>query len=118
MKSGPVEAAFRFPLPPKGTAWRPASGFATLSIVSVQLLPNPLWPDSSKLTSELARRRSRCGSVRGRPVLSSHFSPGFAPHVGQRTDRAGFFLAFMDYTMGRRSPTKWSIVTSPQLYFR
>ena len=51
-------------------------------------------------------------------MLSSHFSPGFAPHVGQRTDVAGFFLAFMAYTMGRCSPTKWSIVTSPQFYFR
>jgi hypothetical protein len=38
-------------------------------------------------------RRSRCGSVRGNPVLSSHFSPGFAPQVGQRTatfSRLGF----------------------------
>jgi len=29
-------------------------------------------------------RRSRCGSARGWPVLSSHFSPGAAPQVGQR----------------------------------
>jgi len=28
--------------------------------------------------------RSRCGSVRGWPELSSHVSPGAAPHVGQR----------------------------------
>lgn len=33
-------------------------------------------------------RLSRCGDVRGRPVASSHFSPGFAPQVGQRTDSA------------------------------
>ena len=33
--------------------------------------------------------------MRGKPVLSSHFSPGFAPHVGQRTDMASFSLAFM-----------------------
>jgi hypothetical protein len=31
-----------------------------------------------------AKRRSRCGVLRGWPVPSSHFSPGFAPHVGQR----------------------------------
>jgi hypothetical protein len=29
-------------------------------------------------------RLSRCGSVRGWPVVSSHFSPGAAPQVGQR----------------------------------
>ena len=44
------------------------------------------------------KRRSRRGSVRGCPVLSSHFSPGPAPQVGQRTGctclRVGF-LAFM-----------------------
>lgn len=45
--------------------------------------------------SEATKRRSRCGSVRGRPVLSSHFSPGFAPHVGHRTANAGFCLVFM-----------------------
>jgi len=45
--------------------------------------------------SEPIRRRSRCGLVRGSPVLSSHFSPGFAPQVGQRTTRASFSLAFM-----------------------
>jgi hypothetical protein len=46
--------------------------------------------DCSAYFSEPAKRRSRCGSVRGNPVLSSHLSPGFAPHVEQRTDRAGF----------------------------
>src|SRR6185437_3683597 len=46
--------------------------------------------------SEAAKRRSRWGSVRGKPVLSSHFSPGRAPHVGQRTDSACFWLTFMD----------------------
>jgi hypothetical protein len=30
-------------------------------------------------------RRSRCELVRGWPVLSSHFSPEAAPHVGQGT---------------------------------
>jgi len=33
--------------------------------------------------SEATSRRSRWGSVRGKPVLSSHFAPGFAPQVGQ-----------------------------------
>jgi hypothetical protein len=45
--------------------------------------------------SEAASRRSRCGSVRGRPVLSSHFSPDLAPHVGQRTASASFCVIFM-----------------------
>jgi hypothetical protein len=35
--------------------------------------------------SSAVRRRSRCGFVRGSPVLSSHFSRGFAPQVGQGT---------------------------------
>jgi hypothetical protein len=50
------------------------------------------------LQSAAINRRSRCGSVRGCPVLSSHFSPGLAPQVGQRIAciflRVGF-LAFM-----------------------
>jgi hypothetical protein len=45
--------------------------------------------------SEAAKRRSRCGSVRGMPVLSLHFSPGLAPHVEQRTIRACSFFAFI-----------------------
>jgi hypothetical protein len=45
--------------------------------------------------SEAARRRSRCGFVRGMPVLSSHFSPGLAPQVEQRTIRACAFFAFI-----------------------
>ena len=44
---------------------------------------------------EAAKRRSRCGSVRGIPVLSSHFSPGLAPHVEQRTKRARSFFVFI-----------------------
>jgi len=35
--------------------------------------------------SEAAKRRSRCGSVRGWRVVSSRLSPGFAPQVGQQT---------------------------------
>src|ERR1700741_4680763 len=42
-----------------------------------------------------SKRRSLCGSVRGSPVRSSHFSFGLAPEVGQRTFKAGTFLVFM-----------------------
>jgi hypothetical protein len=58
-----------------------------------------------------AKRRSRCGSVRGSPALSSHFSPGFAPQVGQRTAKASFSVAFMATQCAGCSPTSWSIVT-------
>jgi hypothetical protein len=58
--------------------------------------------------SAAIKRRSRCGSVRGCPVLSSHFLPGPAPQTGQRTAciclRLGF-LAFMgvdNAVIGRR----------------
>lgn len=34
--------------------------------------------------SAAIKRRSRCGILRGNPVLNSHFAPGAAPHVGQR----------------------------------
>ena len=37
--------------------------------------------------SAAVNRRSRCGSVRSLPVPSSHFRPGAAPQVGQRTCR-------------------------------
>jgi hypothetical protein len=48
------------------------------------------------------RRRSRCGPVRGWPVLSWHFSPGAAPHVGQATASifcavSSFFIAQEEY---------------------
>ena len=48
--------------------------------------------------SAAIKRRSRCGSVRGCPVVSLHFSPGPAPQVGQRTVSASLrvgFLVFM-----------------------
>jgi hypothetical protein len=32
-------------------------------------------------------RRSRCGLLRGWPVLSWHFSRGWTPQVGQGTDK-------------------------------
>jgi hypothetical protein len=45
-----------------------------------------------------AKRRVGCGSVRGSPLLSSHFSRGLAPQVGQRTAKASF-STFIDYIM-------------------
>jgi membrane protein YqaA with SNARE-associated domain len=50
--------------------------------------PEPVQNAFFSCFSAAAKRRSRCGSVRGRPVLSSHFSPGLAPQAGQRTVRA------------------------------
>jgi hypothetical protein len=49
--------------------------------------------------SPAANRRSRCGSVRGCPVVSSHFSPGPAPHVGQRTACTCLRLGFLAFTV-------------------
>jgi hypothetical protein len=58
-------------------------------------------PDQASETTQSAaiNRRSRCGSVRGSPVVSLHFSPGAAPQVGQRTasiffEVSSFFIAF------------------------
>jgi hypothetical protein len=47
--------------------------------------------------SAAIHRRSRCGSLRGWPVLSWHFSPGWAPQVGQVTARtcSGLSSVFM-----------------------
>ena len=42
-----------------------------------------------------ASRRAGWGSLRGCPMLSSHFSRGLAPQVGQRTLKALSFAAFM-----------------------
>jgi hypothetical protein len=47
--------------------------------------------------SSAARRRSRWGLVRGMPVLSSHGSPGLAPHVGHRACNGSFFLALIAF---------------------
>ena len=43
--------------------------------------------------SAATKRRSGCGSVRGWPLVSSHFSPGAAPQVGQRTVSIFFRLS-------------------------
>lgn len=49
----------------------------------------------SGYSSVAIERRSRWGLVRGNPVLSSHFSPGLAPQVGQRMANASFGSAFI-----------------------
>jgi len=68
--------------------------------------------------SDPANLRSRCGSVRGRPVLNSHFSPGLAPQVGQRTARACSFFDFMGTQCTVCPPVKWSILTTSEVHFR
>jgi hypothetical protein len=50
-------------------------------------------------------------------VLSSHFSPGFAPHLGQRSANSFFGLTFTAYTMRVCSPIFCSIVTITQSVF-
>ena len=45
--------------------------------------------------SAVSQSRCRCGSVRGWPVLSSHFFPGLAPQTGQRTAKACFSVVFI-----------------------
>jgi hypothetical protein len=59
-----------------------------------------------------AKHRAGWGSVRGSPVLSSHFSFRLAPQVGQRTPKACSFSAFMNYMMPESGNTRWSIVTT------
>lgn len=54
-----------------------------------------------------AKRRFRCGVFRGWPVLSSHFSPGFAPHVGQWTTAA--FRCDICFAPGLAMPTLCSL---------
>jgi hypothetical protein len=50
----------------------------------------------SVIQSAAINRRSRCGSVRGCPVPSSHFSLGRPPQVGQRTACTFFRVSFLD----------------------
>jgi hypothetical protein len=64
------------PLPPK---WRLGEFKDVASIRTRIGVPQRVGHDA------YPNRRSRCGSVRGWPVPSSHFSPGAAPQVGQRT---------------------------------
>jgi len=63
--------------------------------VMVSMMPFPKRSLQLSDWSAATRRRSRCGSVRGWPVLSSHFSPTLAPHVGQRTASTCFGVAFI-----------------------
>ena len=55
--------------------------------------------------SAAINRRSRCGSVRGWPVLSSHFFPGAAPQVGQGTASTCFGPSFFSWR-GEMMPQK------------
>lgn len=52
--------------------------------------------------------------MRGKPVLSSHLSPGFAPQVGQRIDRTFFSLTFITAYCTGYSERNWSILTSDE----
>src|SRR5580704_15861552 len=58
-----------------------------------QRLNHPVW--QIRYFFSAAKCRAGCGSVRGSPLLSSHFSRGLAPQVGQRTAKACSFSAFM-----------------------
>src|SRR6266403_4590808 len=51
---------------------------------------------AAQLNPLAIRRRARCGSLRGSPVLCSHFSPAFAPHVGQATLSVSSRVALFD----------------------
>jgi hypothetical protein len=46
-------------------------------------------------------------------VPNSHFSPGRAPHVGQRNANEGSTLAFIVAILHRERMTGWSILTNP-----
>jgi hypothetical protein len=71
---------------------------------ALQLATLPVTSESPQ--SAAINRRSRCGVVRGWPVLSSHFCPGAAPQVGQRTAStsfglSSFFIANLRHERGR-----------------
>ena len=55
---------------------------------------NPGRPGAVADVSCASKRRSRCDVFRGRPVVSSHFSPGFAPQVGQGIANIGSAVLF------------------------
>src|ERR1700722_136796 len=91
-------------------------GYACRAEPSARQRTQPLGPRPSKAASHdseswygvkleaqtqfpAANRRSRCGSVRGCPVVSSHFLPGPAPHVGQRTACTCLRLGFLAFTV-------------------
>ncbi len=59
--------------------------------------------------SDAVRRRSRWGSVRGWPVLSSHLSPGLAPQVAQDTANTRLCVIFMTVLIPRFSDGRCSI---------
>jgi hypothetical protein len=58
--------------------------------------------------------RSRCGLVRGCPVLSSQFSPGAAPQVGHRTPSTCFGLSsFVTQTSTYKRVGNWTSSGKP-----
>src|ERR1700676_4057951 len=68
-------------------------------------------PSRSTAHQSTASNRSRCGSVRGRPALSTHFYPGAAWPIGQRracTSLGVAFLAFTLLMMRQRAQGNWS----------
>lgn len=71
----------------------------SLRVESPSLLALDCSVQSLDISSAAIKRRSRCGSVRGCPVLSSHFSPGPAPHVGQRTACTCLRVGFLAFTI-------------------
>jgi hypothetical protein len=78
-------------------------------------LPRSSHPVRFRNSSEAAERRSRCGSVRGRPVLTSHLSRGAAPQVGQRMASiclglSSFFIA--ESMLPQSVAQEWSILTT------
>jgi hypothetical protein len=52
-------------------------------------------------------RRSRCGLVRGRPVVSSHCLPGAAPQVGQ--GMASILLGLIVLIPGQMIPQDYAV---------
>ena len=79
--------------------------FATTNSTHCEIFP--LFPGRRAQCHEPScsaaiKRRSRCGPLRAWPVLSWHFSPGAAPHVGQVTASiccgvSSFFMAEKAY---------------------
>jgi len=53
---------------------------------------------AASTASAAASFRSRCGSVRGAPVWSSHTSPAAAPHVAHGTEDICSAVSFLVFT--------------------
>src|ERR1700692_3071124 len=64
----------------------------------------------ARYQSEAINRRSRCGCVRGCPVLSLHFSPAAGPQVGERTSCICLSLPGPYHPPERTSSTTCAVV--------